>query len=232
MDNNVSIIKSKMLLIALFCVGLYCLSGCGKRDRNDFRENFNEFLGKEYPQDASHDINQHNNFIFDSGINLYFLDLEKSNDNQTYIILTVLFEDENSLYKWINNETDERKLTLKECGDIIIKYAKENNWNNDYYLFIKMQDTYDVGCNIVYDYETNDIWIPNVEYIYRTMFEKFNTFDRDIIYKTEEGRDFLIENKLCKEKHGELENNYPYSYDVYINDGKFCSVFEDYSTKY
>lgn len=88
------------------------------------------------------------------------------------------------------------------------------------------------GLNIIYDYEENEIYIPNVEYIYRAMFDKFNTFDRDVISKTEEGKDFLVKNKLCKEKHGELENNYPYSYDVYIHDGKFCSVFEDYSTKY
>lgn len=91
---------------------------------------------------------------------------------------------------------------------------------------------YATGCNIIYDYEENEIYIPNVEYIYRAMFDKFNTFDRDVISKTEEGKDSLVKNKLCKEKHGELENNYPYSYDVYIHDGKFCSVFEDYSTKY
>lgn len=83
-----------------------------------------------------------------------------------------------------------------------------------------------------FNYEENDIYIPNVEYIYKAMFEKFNTFDRDVISKTEEGKDFLVENKLCREKHGELENNYLFSYDVYIHDGKFCSVFEDYSTKY
>jgi hypothetical protein len=134
-------------------------------------------------------------------------------------------------YDWIQLSVEDRKADLKECGDMVIEYAKNKKWSNNYYLYIATADLYG-DCQVLYDYEADKIWIPNAEPIYKEMYEKFKTFNAKDLAETQEGIDFLLDNQLGYIKHNEIEYNLISSYDVYIHDGEFTSYNREESTAY
>lgn len=156
---------------------------------------------------------------------------EDSTENPKVILNIGIGESHEKTYQWLQLSPEERKVDLRECADLVINYAKDNNWSNDYYLYIQAVEVYD-GCNIVYDYENDTIWIPNCENKFIEMYEKFGTFYKKELKESQNGIDFLVENELAYIKHNQVEYRNIFSYTVYISDGEFKSYGEDYSTKY
>lgn len=174
-----------------------------------------------------------NTFITSANTKMVVVGLDKeSKSRNPKCVLTIAVGNSDinkETYDWLQLSIDERKAELKECGDKVVEYAKENNWSNDYYLYVKVCQVYD-GCNIVYDYETDDIWIPNCENTFLSMYKKFNTFYKKDIAKTQSGIEFLTSNKLANVKHGEIEYITPLSYTVNVSNGKFDSFGKEHST--
>lgn len=135
-------------------------------------------------------------------------------------------------YDFIKKSNDEKLDILRKAGDLLVEFAQSQEWDNNYYLYV---DLYRVPENdYVYDYKDNVLYVPNDEELYVTMYEKFQTFDKDELTKSQEGIDFLISNKMAAYKHNELEIDYPLTgFNVYIDaNGKFHSSKIDGSTRY
>lgn len=210
-----------ILIVSLLVITLYSCSS-----ETDLKECFIDYYK-----------NKLNNKTFTTSTNkeMIIINLEKESSSNPKVILTVCIGGEssanNATYDWLQLSPEERKSELKECGDMLIQYAKDNNWSNDYYLYVNLCQVYD-GCNIVYDYEQDDIWIPNRESIFIEMYEKFNTFYKRDLEETQGGIDFLISKDLAYIKHDQVEYNHTSSYGIHISDGKFKSYNEEDSTKY
>lgn len=141
-------------------------------------------------------------------------------------------KNQDEVYNWLQLPIKERKADLRECAELVIKYAQNNNWKNDYYLYVDLANVYG-GCNIIYDYEKDEIWIPNCENTFIEMYEKFNTFYKKDLEETQDGIDFLVDKNLAYIKHNQVEYENIFSYTVYIdNEGNFKSYGEDDSIKY
>ena len=141
-------------------------------------------------------------------------------------------KNQDETYKWIQFTANEKKSDLKECANLVIDYAENSNWDNDYYLYISLTGIYS-GCDIIYDYEKDELWIPNCENTFVKMYEKFNTFYKKDLENTQEGIDFLVNNDLAYLKHNQIEYTNILSYTVFIdNNGEFNSFGENNSTKY
>lgn len=215
----------KYMLFLLLAITILFLCSCSSKDKN-IKEDF-----------INYNKEQLDNYTFTTSINteIVIVNLEKENtSHNTKVVLTLAIGNSDiakTTYQWLQLSVDERKADLKECGDMVARYAKDNNWSNNYYLYVNVCQVYD-GCNIVYDYETNDIWIPNCEGTFLKMYEKFDTFYKKELEKKQEGIDFLIENDLAYIKHNQVEYNNSSSYNVYISDGEFKSYGQDDSTKY
>lgn len=214
----------KMIFILLILLSVIILCSCSSE--TDLKESFIDYYK-----------NKLNNKTFTTSTNkeMIIIDLARENSSNPKVILTVCVGGESSVndvtYDWLQLSPEERKSELKECGDMVIQYAKDNNWSNDYYLYVNLCQVYD-GCNIVYDYEQNSIWIPNCENTFIEMYKKFNTFYKKNLEESQEGIDFLIEKDLVYIKHDQVEYNHTSSYNIYISDGKFESYNEEDSAKY
>ncbi len=214
----------KQTLFLLFIITLF-LCSCSFKNEN-IKDDFMNY-NKE----------QLENHIFTTSMNteIVIVDIEKENTSHNpRVILTVTIGNSDvakKTYQWLQLSHDERKADLKECGDMVVKYAQDNNWSNDYYLYVKVCQIYD-GCNIVYDYEHNVIWLPKCENTFTKMYEKFNTIYKKELEETQEGIDFLVENDLAHIKHNQVVYKSNISYNVYISDGEFESYGEEDSVKY
>lgn len=216
---------SKKAALMLFII-LSAITLCSCSSKTDLKESFIDYHK-----------NKLDNKTFTTSTNkeMIIIDLEKESSSNPKVILTVCIGGESSVndvtYDWLQLSPEERKSELKECGDMLIQYAKDNNWSNDYYLYVNLCQVFD-GCNIVYDYEQDDIWIPNCESTFIEMYKKFNTFYKKDLEESQEGIDFLVNKDLAYIKHDQVEYNHTSSYGVYISDGKFESFNEEDSTKY
>ena len=213
--------------IFLFFILIFGLNLCSCSNKFDLKEDF-----------ISCNETKLNNQIFSTstGHDMIILNFEKEDTSTNpKVVLTLgiggVATDNEATYKWLQLSPEERKSELKEFGNLVIQYAKDNNWKNDYYLYIVVSYVYD-GNNIIYDYEQDSIWIPNCEDTFIEMYEKFNTFYKKNLEESQDGIDFLISKDLAYMKHDQVEYNHTSSYSVYISDGKFESYNEEDSTKY
>ena len=46
----------------------------------------------------------------------------------------------NQIYQWITSPVSMRMDDYRECAEMVIKYAKNENWNNDYYLYVNTRN--------------------------------------------------------------------------------------------
>lgn len=217
-------LSKKAILILSVVLSVITLCSCSSK--TDLKENFVDYHKNKLDNKT---------FITSTNKEMLIIDLEKENSSNPKVILTVCVGGESSVndvtYDWLQLSPEERKSELKECGDMLIQYAKDNNWSNDYYLYVNLCQIYD-GCHIVYDYEQDSIWIPNCENTFIKMYEKFNTFYKKDLEKSQEGIDFLVNEDLAYIKHDQVEYNHTSSYSIYISDGKFENYNENDSTKY
>ena len=217
-------LSKKAILILLIVLSVITLCSCSSD--TDLKDNFINYYKNEL-----------NNKTFTTSTNkeMIIIDLEKENSSNPKVIFTVCIGGESSInditYDWLQLSPEERKSELRECGDMLVQYAKDNNWSNNYYIYVRLCQVYD-GRDVIYDYEQDSIWIPNCEDTFVEMYEKFNTFYKKNLEESQDGIDFLISKDLAYIKHDQVEYNHPSSYSVYISDGKFESFNEEDSTKY
>lgn len=215
--------KKYTLFLLFIVIPLLCF--CSSNDKNIKEDFFN------YNEDqlGNHTITT------SKDTEIVIVNLEKENIlKNPKVILTLAIGNSDIIkttYQWLQLSSDERKLDLKECGDMVVKYAQDNNWSNDYYLYINVSNIYD-NCSIVYDYEQNKIWIPNCENTFLKMYQKFGAFYKRELEKTQDGIDFLVENNLAYIKNNQVEYRNNISYTVYIQDGEFENYGKEDSTRY
>lgn len=219
----------KTLQIVLAFLSSVLLCSCSSK--NDLNDDFISYYEQQLDQKV-YKTSNNQNFIIGN------LDKQKISEVSEHpkVILRVYLGNEtknqDEVYNWLQLSIDERKADLKECAELVIKYAQNNNWKNDYYLYVYLANIYG-GCNIIYDYEKDEIWIPNCENTFIEMYEKFNTFYKKDLEETQDGIDFLVDNNLAYIKHNQVEYKNIFSYTVYIdNEGNFKSYGEDGSIKY
>lgn len=216
----------KTLQIVLVFLSSVLLCSCSSK--NNLRDDFINYYEEQIEQKV-YNTSKVQNFGIGN------LDIEKVSEHPKVVLRVYLgngTEYQDEVYKWLQLSIDERKADLRECAELVIKYAQDNNWKNDYYLYVNLTDIYG-ACSIIYDYEKDEIWIPNCENTFIEMYEKFNTFYTKNLEETQDGIDFLVDKNLAYIKHNQVEYENIFSYTVYIdNEGNFKSYGEDDSIKY
>ena len=207
-------IFKKITLMILCCTLGFTITACG--DKMTEREKFTSFLGEEGTVIRSK-----------SGIDMCVVSLDKENSSTPKVVIQISPNESlyTQTYNWMCLSATEQKEDLKDFGDKVISYAKEENWDNDYYLYVSFICS---DISIVYDYEMDTLWIPNNIDAYKEMYEKFNTLAKSKLTETEEGQNFLVENNFATIKHNEVEMSHSdMCYTVYISNGDFSSYGKD-----
>lgn len=92
---------------------------------------------------------------------MWVLDFEKEDvphNARVVLSLVVGISNDEVKYQWFLKTPDGRKAILRECSELVIDYAKANNWNNDYYLYINVDQTNESSsCYSIYDYEKDEV---------------------------------------------------------------------------
>lgn len=214
--------KKLFLILILFSI---LLSGCSDVNKST-KELFIEF------HESNIEFND-SKFVSPNGFDFLLLSLEKENTKTNpYVVMSLLIiGNDSEINEWMQLDLHQKKAELEYCGDLVVEYASNSGWSNNYYLFVNIDDP---CCNLTYvfDYEENRIWIPNQETPFIIMYEKFNTFDKDVIEESDGGVDFLIRYDIGYLKHNKVEYNHNGGYTVYIHDGEFGSYGKDESTAY
>ena len=217
-------------LIALFMVALSC--GCSLKPDFDFTEEFYQH----------HQIDVTEAYNLPSGAKVRFtVNKEKSSFQPTVVIevlpafqekytngYTDMKQRDQFTYKWQKMSVSQKKDELKKVGDMLISYAKIDNWKNDYYLYVVFWGSQDY----VYDYEKDNLYIPHFEDKEQLMYETFGTFDTELVSTKNGGKEFLVNNGYATMKHGELEWTYDYqSYCIICHEGKIFEINKEKKSK-
>lgn len=218
-----------LLLTSIVTVGMLFLCSCSKKTPDEkLTDSFLEYsLGKT-------DGKFNRVFTTSNGTEMVISALTKEDTHYPKVLLSVEIANtdfKNQIYQWITSPVSMRMDDYRECAEMVIKYAKNENWNNNYYLYVKTSNIYG-SCDIVYDYEKDIIYIPNAENIYKEMFEQFGTFNVKDVAEADGGSDFIIDNNLGYWQHNELETKDSTSYSIFLHDGKFSEYEKDKSIAY
>lgn len=221
--------KEKISIIVPIIVCILCLCSCSKKTPDEkLTDNFLEYsLGKT-------DGKFNRVFTTSNGTEVVVSELQKEDVTSPKVILSVDIGNtdfKNQIYQWITSPVNVRMDDYRECAEMVIKYAKNENWDNDYYLYVNTRNIYG-SCDIIYDYEKDMIYIPNAENIYKEMYEQFGTFHAKDVAEADGGTDFIIDNNLGYWQHNELETKDVTSYSIFLHDGKFSEYEKDKSTAY
>jgi len=221
--------KERFLIIVPIIICMLFLCSCSKKTSEEgLTDSFLEYsLGKT-------DGKYNRVFTTSNGTEMVISELQKENATSPKVILSVDIGNtdiKEKLYQWITSPISMRMDDYRECAEMVIKYAKNENWDNDYYLYVNTRNIYG-SCDVIYDYEKDMIYIPNAENIYKEMYEQFGTFNVKDVAEADGGADFIVDNNLGYWKHNELETDYAISYTVYLHDGEFSEYEKDKSTAY
>lgn len=221
--------KEKISIIVPIIICILCLCSCSNKAPDEkLTDSFLEYsLGKT-------DGKFNRVFTTSNGTEMIISSLTKEDTHYPKVLLSVDIGNtdfKNQIYQWITSPVSMRMDDYRECAEMVIKYAKNENWDNDYYLYVNTRNIYG-SCDVVYDYEKDIIYIPNAENIYKEMFEQFGTFYTKDITEADNGSDFIIDNNLGYWQHNELETKDVTSYSIYLHDGKFSEYEKDKSTAY
>ena len=220
--------KIKRLFLIVIClIILTNLCACNSSNK-DLKSDFLNYYSDEFEKYIFHTPN---------GTEMYVVNLKKENtENNPKVVLDLIIgvTDDELKYQWLQKTPDERKNDLKYCANLVIDYAKANGWKNNYYLYIVADETSkSYGYDAVYDFEQDNLYVPNSENIIIQMYEQFGTLSTSKILETQAGTDFLLNNGFVTLKHNEIETQYhSRSYTVYISDGVFKESSKKDSTVY
>ena len=218
-----------LLLTSIVIAGMLFLCSCSKKTSDEkLTDSFLEYsLGKT-------DGKFNRVFTTSNGTEMVISELTKEDARYPKVLLSVEIGNtdfKNQIYQWITSPVSMRMDDYRECAEMVIKYAKNENWNNDYYLYVNTRNIYG-SCDVVYDYEKDMIYIPNAENIYKEMYEQFGTFYTKDVAEADNGSDFIIDNNLGYWQHNELEIKDATSYSISVHDGEFSEYEKDKSTAY
>ena len=221
--------KEKISIIVPIIICILCLCSCSKKTPDEkLTDGFLEYsLGKT-------DGKFNRVFTTSNGTEMVISELTKEDVHYPKVLLSVEIGNtdfKNQIYQWITSPVNVRMDDYRECAEMVIKYAKNENWDNDYYLYVNTRNIYG-SCDIIYDYEKDMIYIPNAENIYKEMYEQFGTFHAKDVAEADGGTDFIIDNNLGYWQHNELETKDVISYSIFLHDGKFSEYEKDKSTAY
>lgn len=222
-------VRKILLLVSLVTVGILFLCSCSQNTAEEkLTDSFLEYtLGKT-------DGKFNRVFATSNGTEMVVSELKKEDANFPKVVLYVDIGNtdfKEKLYQWLTSPISKRMDDYRECAEMVIKYAKSENWDNNYYLYICTRNIYG-DCDVIYDYEKDLIYIPNSENVYKEMYEKFGTFNVKNVAEADGGTDFIIDNNLGYWKHNELETKDATSYSIFLHDGKFSEYEKDKSTAY
>lgn len=222
-------VRKILLLVSLVTVGTLFLCSCSQNTAEEkLTDSFLEYtLGKT-------DGKSNRVFATSNGTEMVVSELKKEDANFPKVVLYVDIGNtdfKEKLYQWLTSPISKRMDDYRECAEMVIKYAKSENWDNNYYLYICTRNIYG-DCDVIYDYEKDLIYIPNSENVYKEMYEKFGTFNVKNVAEADNGSNFIIDNNLGYWQHNELETNDATSYTIFLNDGKFSEYEKDKSTAY
>ena len=213
----------KRILALTLALGIIFNSGCGRE--KSLRDTFCDYYVDEL-DDGNITIGDYSIYVVSLG--------KEDTTYQPKVVLSAYIEGHEQYektYSFAHLSVSEQKEILRKLGDKVIRFAKNQNWKNDYHLYVTLGTSY----HYVYDYELNWLYVPNCIDVYLKMYEEFKTFSRFDVEKMDGGREFLIESGLFYDKHGELEYNsfFDEGFDVYIDrEGEFHSYGKDGSTLY
>lgn len=221
--------KEKISIIVTIIVCILCLCSCSKKTPDEkLTDSFLEYsLGKT-------DGKFNRVFTTSNGTEMVISELTKEDAHYPKVLLSVEIGNtdfKNQIYQWITSSVNVRMDDYRECAEMVIKYAKNENWDNDYYLYVNTRNIYG-SCDVVYDYEKDIIYIPNAENIYKEMYKQFGTFHAKDVAKADGGTNFIIDNNLGYWQHNKLETKDVTSYSIFLHDGKFSEYEKDKSTAY
>lgn len=221
--------KEKISIIVTIIVCILCLCSCSKKTPDEkLTDSFLEYsLGKT-------DGKFNRVFTTSNGTEMVISELTKEDAHYPKVLLSVEIGNtdfKNQIYQWITSSVNVRMDDYRECAEMVIKYAKNENWDNDYYLYVNTRNIYG-SCDVVYDYEKDIIYIPNAENIYKEMYEQFDTFHAKDVAKADGGTNFIIDNNLGYWQHNKLETKDVTSYSIFLHDGKFSEYEKNKSTAY
>ena len=140
----------KTLQIILVFLSSVLLCSCSSK--NNLNDDFISFYEQQLDQKV-YKTSKDQNFVIGN------LDKEKVSEHPKVVLMVFLgneTKNQDEVYKWLQLSIDERKADLRECAELVIEYAENNNWENDYYLYVDLANVYG-GCNITYDYEKDEI---------------------------------------------------------------------------
>lgn len=221
--------KEKILIIIPIIICMLFLCSCSKKTSEEgLTDNFLEYsLGKK-------DGKCNRVFTTSNGTEIVVSELQKEDATSPKVILSVDIGNtdiKEKLYQWITSPVSVRMDDYQECAEMVIKYAKNENWDNDYYLYVNTRNIYG-SCDVIYDYEKDMIYIPNAENTYKEMYEQFGTFNVKDVAEADGGADFIVDNNLGQWQHNELETKDATSYSISLHDGVFSEYEKDKSTAY
>ena len=221
--------KEKNLIIVPIIICTLCLCSCSKKTPDEkLTDSFLEYsLGKT-------DGKFNRVFTTSNGTEMVISALTKEDAHYPKVLLSVEIGNtdfKNQIYQWITSPISMRMDDYRECAEMVIKYAKNENWDNDYYLYVNTRNIYG-SCDVVYNYEKDMIYIPNAENTYKEMYEQFSTFYTKDVAEADNGSDFIIDNNLGYWQHNELETKDATSYSIYLHNGEFSEYEKDKSTAY
>lgn len=209
----------RKIFLVMMMACIFILSACSKEEVT-LEDKFEQF----------HFNSDSGVFTTSRGTEMVVDDLGKEEDSfEPRVVLSLWVgntEPAEKAYAWCQMTVEERKADLKECGDMVIEFAKNEEWDNDYYLYINVQTT-NSDYNYVYDYEDDTLYVPNDELVYMQMYEQFGTVSKRDVAELDGGVDFLVNNDLAYIKHNEIEYNTVIGGEVYIYEGEFHISLDD-----
>lgn len=135
-----------LLLTSIVTVGVLFLCSCSKKTSEEgLTDSFLEYsLGKT-------DGKCNRVFTTSNGTEMVVSELQKEDSSSPKVILSVDIGNtdiKEKLYQWITSPVSVRMDDYRECAEMVIKYAKNENWNNDYYLYVNTRNIYG-SCDVV-----------------------------------------------------------------------------------
>ena len=209
-----NLLKKLSPLFALVMAFMMCCSlvACGQEEKTSFQEEFADYLKLD---------SKNGTIILESGIKTHLWHFEKELEYPNRVWLHLNYNTEENggwrvLYNWIQSSVQSKKTDLQAIGDKVVQFAKESGWSNDYYLYISLCYN-NANCEVHYDYETDEIYIPKSDDLFIEMYDKFNSCSLYEIEDTEKGQEWLVSKGLGFYKHGEFEfRNYYALESMYI----------------
>lgn len=217
----------KLFAIILTFVLIFNLSACSNIEEN-ISDNPN--LEELFLEHLKTELNLEGNVFKTNSLELYedYIKIDIEEREWEYRIVVTMCE-----YLSPNNEQffnislNELKNEMKNFAEYFITFAKEQNLDNDYYLYTQITD---LDFHFVYDYEQNKLYYPKRYDVFLEMLREFDTIDDNKIAETEYGQNWLVEKNCGEIKHHEYESfiDTVGNPQVYIDEkGKFSSWFLD-----